>query len=74
VPATSLASESCFWLEAVDEELGVVTQSEPLIIPFSVAVMMSVGMWYRGGFWAAGGGGDEGIGFEGVGVEVKGRG
>ena len=48
--ATSLASESCFWLEAVDEELGIVAQREPLIIPFSVAVMMSVGVWYKAGF------------------------
>lgn len=48
--ATSLASESCFWLEAVDEELGIVAQRAPLIIPFSVAVMMSVGVWYKAGF------------------------
>ena len=48
--ATSLASESCFWLEVVDEELGIVAQREPLIIPFSVAVMMSVGVWYKAGF------------------------
>jgi hypothetical protein len=42
--STSLASESCFWLEAVDEELGMVAQREPPIIPFSVAMIMSVGM------------------------------
>jgi hypothetical protein len=27
-----------------------VAQREPLIIPFSVAVMMSVGVWYKAGF------------------------
>lgn len=38
--------------------------------------MMSVGTWYRGGFWTACGGEEEEVRFvfKGVGVEIKGKG
>lgn len=48
-------------------------QREPLIIPFSVAVMMSVGVWYKAGFRASDSG-EADVRFEDAGVEIRGKG